>query len=513
MSRTIDYRIRISSDTSGARAAATALDDISRQSAGLTQGFSSVQQAASGNAMALVNVVRSLRAVTSATTALQAALPLIGILIGVASAAWNAYRDRQNESASAMKEANDKLIASQERLQKVISAARAPSYEPQVRALRDLADAFSRTEKAANDFKAAQDRAAGISTATNIAEINRAAARQKQMFAGDEEQQANIDLNARRTAAAESFQADYAAIERDAAAQSATIERLNKTIFSLRMQGNAEEWSGNTPLKQAEARLAALSAQRGKEMLAGNESAETNELFVEAFRVREQMKKEFQAFEDQRKKQLAEAEAALVSAEQASALNAARKKQLAADYAAQEAADFAAESARVAARDRKLAQERETQRQQDLRADAEAQKKAVRQSAEKRADEISEALPQAQKQAADAAAAEQKLRARLVSPAARRQQDESERDARREEKSLESRIRRAESAQARGVKGKWINEALSFRDARAEAESKKQELSQLEIDRTAAAKQSRDSLANIEEYLAAALQMGGGQGA
>ena len=513
MSRTIDYKIRISSDPSGARSAASALSDISAQANGLQTGFMSVQQAASGNVMALFSVVRALRSLSAAATTLQSALPLIGILIGVLTVAWNAFRASQQEAARAMQEANDKLIASQERLSQVLSATRAPNYNAQISALRDVADAFQSAETAAQKFHAAQREAASIEIATRVANIQHGAARQKQRFAGDDEQRANADLTARRAVAAETYQADLDAIESEAAAQAAQIKRYNDIIGALQTHGEIVGRDANTPLKQAEKRLAEASAQRGSEMRSGAESPETNERFAKAFQERERLQKESDAMQAQRQKQLAEADAALTAAKLSYELIPARKEQLASEYAAQEAADLAAESERVAARDRKRAEDRERQRQQDLRDDAEGQKKAVRKSAEQRSEEISTSLPQVKEQAEKAAAEEQRLRARILDPAARKQQDDDARSAAREEKSIESRIRRAESAKARGQRGKWIDDTLAFRSARDEAESKKQQIQQLEIDRTEAAKQSRDSLANIEDYLEAALQMSGGQGA
>ena len=172
--KSLDYKISFAADTSGARVAADALGDLSGRagmSAGalgelssrsgvMQQAFMGTRMAAEGNVASFFSLARAIRGVATAASGLTAALGVIGMLLAVASVLWQQYKSRQDEAAKSIQEATEKLASAQQRLNDVIMATKAPSYEPNVKALQAIATAYSEAEEAAKNYKDTQDQVA-----------------------------------------------------------------------------------------------------------------------------------------------------------------------------------------------------------------------------------------------------------------------------------------------------------------------------------------------------------------
>lgn len=458
------------------------------------------RMAAQGNVASFFSLSRAIKSVAMATGGLTAALGIIGMLLAVGMVLWQKYKQRQDEAGKSAEEATEKLAAAQQRLHAVIMATKAPSYEPQVKGLQAIANAYSEAEEAAKNYKDTQDQVAAAQVATKIAGIQEAAQREIGGAAGDEDKQAEIALNVKRAAAGIQYEDEHAAIERNAAAQEDHIARIKEQLTGLMMQDIATSGMFSTPLKKAEEEITRIRTQQVATTRAGGEiSPESRDALAKAISERDKLKAESEKIRTQIAKQIRDAQAAKSAAEQSLAATPEKKKQLAAEFSATEATDFAAEAIRVEQNEKKLADIR-------ARATAETAKTKVQETARERDADIEAeiAITKIESERADVQSA--RLRARILSPAAARTQDKEEREAKKEEDRIEKRIKFAEEQQKRGGRGKWIEDILTFKGARAEAAAKKAELNQLEIDAASAALQSRDALQKIAKDLIATLQ-------
>ena len=522
--KSLDYKISMSADVSGARVAADALGDLSgragmsagalgelsSRSGAMQQAFMGTRMAAEGNVASFFSLARAIRGVATATSGLTAALGVIGMLLAVASVLWQQYKSRQDEAAKSTQEATEKLIAAQQRLHEVIAATRAPSYEPNVKALQAIAVAYSEAEEAAKNYKDTQDQVTAAKTATKVAGIQQTAQRAIGAAAGDEDKQAVIALNAKREVAGVQYEAEYAAIERNAAAQEAHIARIKTQLNDLSRQDLAISGMFSTPLKNAEDEITRIRDEQVATTKGGRAvSPESVDALAKATSNRDKLKADQEKAKAQLDKQFRDAQAAKSAAEQSLAATPEKKKQLSAESAAAEATDYATEKLRVATQDKLRAEKDILKTKEQIRKQAEAETEAVKASGEARADQLEDkiTITKIEKERADAKVS--RLTERVSSPAARHAQDKAEREEKHAADKLEKQIRQAEEAKARGARGRSIDDLLGLIGAREDAAKKQAELNQLERDAAVAAKEARDALIQIQKTLLANLQLAG----
>jgi len=468
----------------------------------MQQAFTGTRLAMEGNAAALFNVARGFKAVMAGAGPLGWLLLAIGVLLAQLSNLWDQYKARQESAA----QAGEKMAVAQKRLHDVIMATRLPNYDPNIKAIQAIASAYADAEEAAKNFKDAQDKTAAAKTAVKVANLNETAQRAIGAAAGDENKQAEIAYNARREIAAETYKAEYAAIERNAAAQEASLARIKAQMADLSRQDLAVSGKFSAPLLEAENEINKIRDKQVAAERSGSPiTAESVDALAEATANRDRIKGEQEKARAQIDKQIHDGKAARAAAEQSIASVPEKKAQLAAEFSSQEAADNAAEATRAAAQDKLRIEKEILKTKEEITRQSEAEAVAVKATGTSRAEDLADEINilKIEQEAAQNEAA--RLRLRVLSSAAGQAQDQAAREAKREEDRVDKRIAAAEDARNRGGRGKWIDQALAFKGAREEAAAKGPEINALEQQQAvdiAAMKASLDSIkTNLENNL------------
>jgi hypothetical protein len=535
MARELTYRVSLKADTSGARDVSSAFSSMDRHAGELSQSFVAVQGATRGSILGMANMVRQIGFLATAAKGLQAAMGWIGLALGILQAAWGIFSDKQKKAAAELKEATDAMSAAQKRLNDVMAAAKAPSYEPQIKALRDLADAYSMAESAAARLNDIQDKLAAAESGKRIAQIERLAAIEARDVE-DPRERARIEFGAKREAAGIQYHADLDALDREMAAKRESLERLESIHQGLKYERGRDQ-RYPTPLKEAEAEKAAAERRlarakkrvsteeppsaggieawsakyiwgRGKGKKANdvedvNAVTRATEALAKAEERVARLQKDADTVQTERNRKIKEMGSQIEAARKEMEVFSDRREELGAKFTATEQSEW---SAYLSADQKMRDAEAEKIRQQSVRAEAKRQEEAVTASAEQKQESIKQRTEAASAEYNQALNDEQRLRARILSPSTRRAQDREARSAEKEELRLEKSLERARSSRGRG---KWKDDVEQYWSARITAAQKRDQLKQLEQDSMRAQVESKVELGKIRKFLEKNLQLAG----
>ncbi len=525
MSRELRYQVRLSADTSGAREAADVLGSLAVRSGDVQQVFYGLEMASRGNIASLFGVAKAVQALIRV---LSSAGVYVQVLVGVVTAAqiafriWQAWQNRNALAAKELSDATDKLTAAQQRLNDVLAAAKAPTYEGHTKFLRDLAEAYSQATSAAAALKDIQDKLADSDTERAVAGIQEQATRESRSAATPEERE-TIAFNARRQEAQIRYDAEIAALERESKANEGEIERRSVVAFRAGRQSDFEDYSDSTAIKKARAELAALQKDLAnfERRSAGAEATpdliERKTALTEGIAQKtaalQGLEKQYQDWRDANARMVRENKAALDAAIQRRELIPARREQINARFTADETRDWsdfqAQEQARRDQESQRQADAAKKDAQQQARSQAESQSETVKARAEQQKETIARQIQDAGRTAELADQEAARLTQRIMSPAVRRAQDKEERQQQREARKLQNRLDAADAAEKRGARGGWISDVRSRREALNLAAEKKREMADLEHQAWKAQVDSAGKLDAIKTVLEANLRAAG----
>jgi len=546
MSRDFKYKIVFSSDTSGALESAAAMGRLRVQTedvmnamatrAGAAQmGFMGIERAAKGDTAAIFGLARAVKALWEVFANGSPAVRIITMLvmaIGVLSAAYQKFKTHQENTSKAMKEASDAANKFQAALKAVNDARNALNLNPQINSLDQLTKAFERASKAMDDMHKAENALRSTRNRAEIAGVDEREAVALRQSAGDKAEENRIKFNAERERLGVKYSGDYADIE---AQKNQTQERaklLRAQANDLNAQLSREDIFGKAglpiPLAESENKVARLkkelqklgvSEKNGK--LTAPEGTVPSDAAMDKIKEFEAAQRENEQLRDADEKRNAQLKERINSAldelavlEKQQNVLEEQKKTLDAETAAADAKISAEQQAVQIAADEEAAQKRLLalkNQEKDLRNEI---LRASRETADIAEEESGETVADL-KDNADYLQKKYEHQYKMATDPAYRQshvgmEDDTTKEQEREQKRWETQVKRAQEAQARGARGKWITETLTAAGTGKGAAAARKELNEAQSQMALNIRDSKKALEAIQKHIeSGVLQFGG----
>lgn len=509
MDREVKYKVVFGSEPSGLQQANTALrqlrsateetmDTMASRSSYAIQGFRGIEMAARGDTVAVMGVARAFKAlweVFSSGSPVLRILTLVSMGIALIGAAYQKVKAHQENQTKLMNESAEASDRFQQSLRQLHAARGALNLNAEAESLERLTKSFARATQAAQSLADAEDKLGAEKHKIEIAGIDEREAKALMSAGGDKRQEANIKFNAAREKRAVEYTYTTDTQEKERARILERMAAIKAVMNELTAQSiGAKAWGDFSPnLEKSRQKVARLTEELrtlgvGKGGAATDEAGPDRDKWLAKRTELEAALNEQKALQDSNAKlktsiddQLAAREQEMQALENQQRLLDQQRNSLNAQYDADVAQINLEEQAARKAIDAENVMLATAQKRQAVERAIAAARTQAKQLVEESAGDDAESVSSLQEELA-ARKAQYEHQYKMATDTAYRREHVDRMDQAvtktqaKEQTDWEKRVAKAEDAQRRGARGKWITDTLTARDTGRQVMDLKKEL-------------------------------------